>query len=448
MGGVDYEFRVTALTAGGGQSEPAAIVVRVPPPPETMSAPVRSLAATAVSSDAVRLRWDGPAGWLPVGYVLQWRRYGAEAFGRRLELPAGRREQTVTGLVGGVDYEFRVTALTAWGGQSEPAAVGARTPPMPETTLRIEVDAPTYCIAHEGGSGDDGAGGPNEDGYWVRTGVPSVPVQWRVSGGQAPYTVRIGGVETRAVEGVADVTCARAGVDLNRLEDPDTDVVESGPKTITLQAVDAAGATLTRTHVVEVIEFLRSVGTFAEGVTLKPGRTYYLWEGNTTRGRFLETLEGEVIAFSEYRWERTVHGPRGLVVFRHVMAGDRHTEAAFEERTGERVGIRVVFRKGPDSWDTDADAVPTRDETVVWDRFEIDAMRDTPFPAGDPRNEAFAPVVEEQSDLPDDPTARAIITCGTDFRCLQYQFDCSVVDPDCVGRRLDEYFSSGVDGGD
>lgn len=232
-----YELVLTAMGADRTRGESAEAVF------ETLAPPVRDLAASPLAPDAMLLSWNSPSQWAPmgdsppstatvtsealkripssgmlVGYVLQWRRYGAEAFGRRLELPAGRREQTVTGLVGGVDYEFRVTALTEGGGQSEPAAIVVRTPPAPDESSR------TSTL----GSPDDRTRNP-----------PTVP---------------------------------------------------------------------------------------------------------TT-------------------------------------------------------------------------AVPGRD-------------------------------VEEQSDLPDDPTARAIITCGTDLRCLQHQFDCSVVDPDCVGRRLDEYFSSGVDDGD
>lgn len=379
VAGTRYRLRLTALEADGGNGEFAVAGF------ETLAPPVRNLTGTAVAHDAVRLSWDGPADWSPVGYVVQWRLRGPNEFLGRLELPAGRRSQTVEGLTGGVEYVFRVTARTAADWQSRPAAIGVTTSAAPEGTLRIDVSAPYHCVAEEGTSRGRGWGGPEEDRYWVRQGVATVPVQWRISGGQAPYTVRVAGAETQGAAGVTDVTCALAGIDLNNLKDPDRNVVESGPKTITIEVTDTTGATTTSTHTVEIIEFLNSAGGATDGVTLRPGSTYYHW------GRFFETPEGERIGLGGYRFVETFDGRRAYVVFRHVVEGNRNTEAAIDQATGERVGTWVTILRSPRNWDADRGARLTPEDLAVWDLF-FAGMRHTPFPEGDPRNEPPTPL--------------------------------------------------------
>ena len=382
--GTRYRLRLTALDADGGDGEFAVAGF------ETLAPPVRNLTGTAVAHDAVRVSWDGPDGWSPVGYVLQWRLRGPNEFLGRLELPAGRRSQLVTGLGGGTEYVFRVTARTAAGWQSKPAAIGVTTPAAPEGTLRIDLSAPHHCTAQEGLSSGYGWGGPEEDRYWVREGVATVPVQWRISGGQGPYTVRVGGVETQGAAGTTDVTCAKAGIDLNNLKDPDLDVVESGPKTITIEATDTTGATTTRTHTVEIIQHASSAGNFYKGATLTPGRTYYSF------GRFFETPEGVTIADAGMLLAETFDGPRQYDVFRHVVDGDRHTEAAVDMFTGERFGMWVSTQQHPGSWVQDFSARLTPEDFAVWDVF-FASMRYTPFPEGDPRNGPPVPLAADAS---------------------------------------------------
>jgi hypothetical protein len=379
-----YRFELVALRADGAEG-PSAVGVF-----ETLAPPVRSVSASVVAPDAVQVRWDGPPGWWPVGYAVQWRPRGAGVFAGPWEAPAGRRELTVTGLAGGVDYEFRVTARTAGGWQGQPLAVAVATPDVPETTMRLQISAPHHCHGQEGSNRGKGGGGPPEGRYWVRVDVPSVPVQWRVSGGQAPYTVRVAGVEVQAASGTTDVTCAKAGIDLNYLKDPDIKVIEPGSKTISIEATDATGATVTRTHIIEVIEFHDNGGTYlVGGVTFEPGRTYYHY------GSFFETPEGERFAAEGYRLLDYVGGRGGTmwVVFRRVVEGDRHTIAAFDMRTLERAGMWVI---GSDSGMEELGGRLTVADIRAWDRF-FAGRRHTPFPAGDPRNEPPVPLAGSAS---------------------------------------------------
>lgn len=396
--GTPYRLRLIALDAVGNNTGKAAVADF-----ETLAPPVRNFTGSAAAHDAVSLSWDAPAGWSPVGYVVQWRLRGPDnPFLGRLELPAGRRSQLVTGLSGGVEHVFRLTARTATGWQSRPAVIGVFTPAAPANNLTLEISAPHHCIASEGRSAGYGWGGPEEDRYWVREGVASVAVQWRISGGTAPYVVRVAGSEARGISGTTDVTCALAGIDLNNLKDPDLNVVESGPKTITIEATDAAGATTTRTHTVEIIETVGSAGGFYDGVTLTPGRTYYDW------GRYFETPEGHTIAAGGLILAETSRGPEQYVVFRHVVEGSRHTEAAIDLHTGERIGTWVTNKQAPLSWRNDYGATLTPQDLAVWDTF-FAGVRNTPFPPGDPRNEPPAPLAPE---VPGAASARQRATAG------------------------------------
>ena len=382
VAGTRYRLRLTALDADGNSGEFAVANF------ETLAPPVRNLTGTAVAHDAVTLTWDSPAGWAPVGYVVQWRLRGPNEVLGRLELPAGRRSQLVTGLTGGTEYVFRLTARTAAGWQSKPAAIGFTTLAAPANDLTLEISAPHHCITGEGRSRGHGSGGPEEDRYWVREGVATVPVQWRISGGEGPYVVRVAETETTGTTGTTDVTCAKAGIDLNNLKDPDIDVVESGPKTIALGATDATGATTTRTHTIEIIQHASTAGNFYKGNVLTSGRTYYEW------GRFFETPEGLTIADSGMLLAETFDGPRQYHLFRHVVDGDRHTEAAVDMFTGERFGMWVSTQQHPGSWTHDFSARLTAEDIAVWDTF-FASVRFTPFPAGDPRNEAPVPLATE-----------------------------------------------------
>ena len=222
--GTPYVLRLNALDADGGEGALAVATF------ETLAPPPRNLSVTAVAHDAAQFNWDAPAGWMPVGYVLQWRESGGGDFLGHFGLAPGRRSQTVTGLEAGREYVFRLTARTATGYESDPITVRASTPEAPTGGLHLEVSVASYCIADEGDP--RGVGGPSaEDVTFERVNVATVPLQWRLSGGEAPYTLRILGESYDGATGSVEVSCAVAGVDLMNLTSHETSVVEAGPKT-------------------------------------------------------------------------------------------------------------------------------------------------------------------------------------------------------------------------
>ena len=131
----------------------------------------------------------------------------------------------------------------------------------------------------------------DEDGNWVERHtifgwyrIPSVRVGWRVSGGQAPYTLVIDhesrdwAREYRGVSGTARVGCADASVGTSfdyghRLYAVDPEV-DSGWKTVRAVVTDANGDTAEATAEFYVI---LNLGGGTTGDILKRGETYRIY---------------------------------------------------------------------------------------------------------------------------------------------------------------------------
>ena len=332
------------------------------------------------------LSWDGPAGWSPFGYVLQWRLRGSEEFLGRLELPPGRRSQTVEGLTGGVEYVFRITARTSAGWQSQPAAIGVTPPAAPDTALTLEVSVPAYCIAYEGRREATMRFNPDTELYedvYQRTFVETVPLQWRITGGKAPYTLTVDGAEHTGAAGTTEVSCARSGLDLMDLPSDETNVVESGPKTLTIEAADATGDTTTKTTTIEIIEDAITAG-FELGDYLEPGRTY------RNDFVFIEIPEGARIGY-----RGTVEATLDTyIAFEEPRLGSRWTSLRITysgEEAPPPVGRSVHRRNEQGGVSSDLRAPFTDEENAFWDLF-LTHIRTTPFPEGDPRNEPPPPL--------------------------------------------------------
>ena len=390
--GTRYRLRLAALDSDGDESDMAVAGF------ETLAPPVRDLSGTAVAHDAVTLAWDGPDDWSPVGYVVQWRRRGPNEFLGRLELPPGRRSQIVEGLTGGVEYVFRVTARTSSGWQSKPAAIGFTTPAAPDTDLVLEISVPAYCIADEGSRHGGSPFGIDPDTHteivdpdaeffdtaYRRDDVETVPLQWRITGGKAPYTLTVAGTQHSGAAGTTEVSCAKAGLDLMDLPSHDTSVVDAGAKTLTIEAADATGDTTTKTVTIEIIEFADTAGDWHQGDYLEPGHTYSHF------GLFIEIPEGTQIAY------------RGVVeaddiyhAFSEPVDGSRITALLVDSRRGQEAPLPIsrtvsrVNQSGETSRDLDAPL--TASENALWDQF-LANLRFTPFPEGDPRNEPPGPL--------------------------------------------------------
>ena len=239
--GGSYIVRLAALNDDGAWSDLARRSVVMP-----LVAP-GALALQALSAQALRVTWAAPAGWTPAEYRLWWRPRGSSVFLGSVDVAASVSTYDVSGLDAGSDYVVRVTALTSNGSGSSPATGRATT----LAALEIEVSAPSHCLTGEGQVVHIG-----NDGSTVgRAGVADVEVSYTISGGSEPYAVTSPDTAdtTSTPTGSVTVSCARPGVDLNNVA-ADANVVESGPKTITLTATDNTGATAEGSTVVIVAE--------------------------------------------------------------------------------------------------------------------------------------------------------------------------------------------------
>ena len=363
---------------------------------ETLAPPPEALSVSASGHDAAVLRWSSP-GWSPAGYVLQWRVRGEEFFVGRLRLPPGRVEQIVAGLQGGSRYVFRLTALTPHGWQSLPAQASLRTPPAPSGGLSLAVRVPPDCTTGEGRTREvldfdllEEVGGelypPGSyittdeelDALWnspevrrrVREGVESFTLKWEVSGGTPPYKLSFHGVEASGASGSAEVTCAREGVNLNNLADPDAQVVEEGPKTIVVTATDSAGAATTATAVVEIIKAIRQD---EYGAVISSGSTHL------SGYAYAQVPEGMQIVY-EGLWEAFpaswVTAEDGFVTlrsaYRQVTDGPRATGVQVDATTGEEVERYVVMLttiNGRTEWRKQQNLELTPEENALWDQY-------------------------------------------------------------------------------
>ena len=119
--GTPYRLRLNAVDGDGALGMLAGATF------ETLAPPVRGLAAAPAADGGVRLSWDVPEEWAPVGYVLRWHVRSVDAFAGEVSLPASARSHVVPGLSDAVEYVFRVNPLSASGREGDPAKVGATT---------------------------------------------------------------------------------------------------------------------------------------------------------------------------------------------------------------------------------------------------------------------------------------------------------------------------------
>ena len=150
-------------------------------------------------------------------------------------------------------------------------AAGTTTAALPVTVkapekLTVAVAAPSHCLGSEGALAPGGG----------RRGVGTIDVDYHVAGGAGPYTITspdAPGTTRTEPTGTITVPCARRGVDLSSVT-PDTNVVESGPRTITITAADNTGATATANIRIEVAE--DAYTTEYNNGAMHPGKTYVL----------------------------------------------------------------------------------------------------------------------------------------------------------------------------
>ena len=300
-----------------------------------------------------------------------------------------------------------LTALTADGWQSLPIQASLGTPLVPSGGLSLVVSVPSDCTTGEGrtrevldfdllaeGLRSLGPGLPpdrefNEerDALWnspevhrrVREGVESFTLTWGVSGGTPPYrlsfhdVLSFHGVEASGASGSAEVTCAREGVNLDDLDDPDVQVVEEGSKTIVVTATDFAGtAATTATAVVEIIKDIREDeygAVISSGSTHRSG--YYYAPVPEGMQIVYEGLLDGLLAVPPTKGVSSDFVPSRFV-YRQVTDGPRATAAHMDTVTGEEVERYVVMLttvNGRTKWSEQPNLELTSEENALWDQY-------------------------------------------------------------------------------
>ena len=234
-------------------------------------------------------------------------------------------------------------------GESEPI-VGQMEP------LTLTLSAPQICETTPARGYADSVLRQDAEGNWTKRvsvfagwfGVAEVDVAWTVSGGAAPYRLRIDGEkrdpdhEYVGATGIASVSCAMtsgaaAFIDISDRGYKAQPEVDSGVKTIVATVTDATGATAEASVDVHVILELGSSGDILQG-----GKTYRVFR------RWLTVPEGIDLEIGDYEagdggttsYELHVVGRSAEIwldpylhqeVFRLVPPGEEEIHAKFDE---------------------------------------------------------------------------------------------------------------------
>ena len=176
-----YDFRVLAVNVHG--SSPSGAVSLTMPP----AAPTGLVASSATNTSAA-LTWTD-ASTDETSFVVQYRAAGAQGWTTfATEAGANATTLTVTGLVAGTSYEFRVFAKHSANGLSSPsnvASVGTKAPPAAPTGLTVTASGSTsVSVSWTDASMDETGfeveyrtgGGPWATGATVEAGVTAATV--------------------------------------------------------------------------------------------------------------------------------------------------------------------------------------------------------------------------------------------------------------------------------
>ena len=196
-----------------------------------------------------------------------------------------------------------VAAVFCGGGLGESEPIVGQTEP-----LTLTLSAPQICETKPAQGYADSVLRQDAEGNWTKRvsvfagwfGVAEVDVAWTVSGGAAPYRLRIDGErrdpahEYVGATGIASVSCAmtsgaEAFIDISERGYKVQPEVDSGVKTIVATVTDVAGVTAEASVDVHVVLELGSGGDILEA-----GKTYRVFGGLVTvpEGIDLEILGG------------------------------------------------------------------------------------------------------------------------------------------------------------
>ena len=152
--------------------------------------------------------------------------------------------------------------------------------------LTLAVNAPSHCLGSEGTLAPGGG----------RRGVGHIDVTYHITGGAGPYTVTSPDApDTTHTEptGTITISCAQRGIDLTTAG-PDVNVVEAGPRTLTITATDNTTASTTTNLQIETAE--DAYTTEYNGGQMHPRRTYVL--GTPDQWVLITLPEGLTLQFT------------------------------------------------------------------------------------------------------------------------------------------------------
>ena len=269
---------VTATNLGGTRSMSFAVTVGAAREPV---APPQTAAALAAQEFSVGATLDvgvaaGFAGTVDAYIPVSGDR------GVLTARPTASGTVQLTGVAEGATT-LRVVAANRGGIASQTLDVTVTDP-----ALRVRATAPSHCLT--------GEGTPTSFGTATgRTGIATIDVAYRVTGGAAPYAIT--SADALAAQttptGTLAATCARAGINPNNVA-ADANAVESGPKTITVTVTDTNGDTAITDVTVEIVEDAYTT-EYNDG-TMQAGKTYVI--GTTDQPHLMTLPQGLTLEFA------------------------------------------------------------------------------------------------------------------------------------------------------
>ena len=161
--------------------------------------------------------------------------------------------------------------------------------------LTIAVAAPSHCLGSEGTLAPGGG----------RRGVGAIAVTYAVTGGAGPYTITspdAPGITHKAPSDAINISCAKRGIDLATVGS-DVNVVEAGPRTLTLTATDNTDIAVTTNIRIEVAE--NAYTTEYDNGRMHERRTYVL--GTPKKWVFITLPKGLTLQFTGLSEEHMAH---------------------------------------------------------------------------------------------------------------------------------------------
>ncbi|MCY4103686.1 MAG: hypothetical protein OXG55_10580, partial [bacterium] len=168
---------------------------------------------------------------------------------------------TLVGVAAGT-ATVTLTAANTAGSATQTFTATIQTP----DELTIALAAPSHCLGSEGVLAPGGG----------RRGVGHIDITYHVTGGAAPYTITspdAPGTTHTEPTGTFTISCAQRGIDLSSVT-VETNVVEAGPRTLTITATDNTAVTTSTDIQIEIAEDAYTT-EYNDG-QMHPGKTYVL----------------------------------------------------------------------------------------------------------------------------------------------------------------------------